>query len=404
MNKIIFELNEFNLRLLEENKKKYLNINKLLSQYIYKTKIKANYDSNYLEPWSQWISIHTGIEAKDHKIKHLGDSHYNENPQIWEKNEKIKLVWGCLNSSHGIRKNIKFFPDPWSINQNTNIENTKNILSFLRSAVQSRSKKNIIKIFFKSFLAFFDHIKILNFKILKIMPLLKGVSSSSELYGIFEYLNLLIFLKIHKKSKSNISIFFANTLAHYQHYYWSKKFNRKIHWSLSLIDKMLGEIYKVTSNVLIINGLSQEKSDELENWFSYIPRGGFEGFFKKFNLLFKEIIPCMSYDCLVTFNKIDEKINFIHEITKFKIIKTKNNLFVIDDYKDLKRIFLRMNYYDESDIDFEYNNSSYKFVESFEVLTKRTGRHIQRCDIISSNKILDENLIYNEDIYKILDK
>ncbi len=245
--------------------------------------------------------------------------------------------------------------------------------------------------------------RVLNFSILKIIPLLKGVRSLSELYGIFEYLNLLIFLKIHKKHKSNISIFFANTLAHYQHYYWSKRFNKKIQWSLCLVDKMLGEIFKVTENVLIINGLSQENSSELENWFSYIPIGGFEKFFKKFDLLFKEIIPCMSYDCLVTFNKIEEKCEFIHKINKFKIISKQTNLFVIDDYKDLKRIFLRMNYYDEIDVDFEYNNSSHKFIKNVQVLTKRTGRHIQRCDIISSKKILDENLIYNEEINKILD-
>ena len=404
MSRIIFELNEFSLDLLELYKHKYKNINKILKNYIYRTKIKADYKSNYLEPWCQWISIHTGIDAESHKIQHLGDCSYIKNKQAWEINKNIGLVWGCLNSSHGARKEVLFFPDPWSTSQNTNIKDSENILKFLRLSVQGRSKKTLISLIFSGIKALYSYIKILKFRIFKIFPFLLMTRSTSELYGIFEYLNLLIFLKVHNRDKIKNSIFFANTLAHYQHYYWSSKNNYKIEWCLKLIDRMIHDIFEVTDDVMIINGLSQENSDRFENWFSYIPKGGFEDFFKKQNFLFKEIIPCMSYDCIVTFNNFEEKKKFILKAKKFKVADQFTQLFLIDDYEDVKRIFLRMNYYGVKNINYYYENKKFDFNSNFETLARRTGRHIQRCDVISTNMIKLDKFNFNEEIHDYLIK
>ena len=401
MSKIIFELNEFNIDLLEKYKNDFSNIKKFLNKNIYRTKIKNDYNSNFLEPWSQWISIHTGVPADEHKIQHLGDCSFNKKYQAWEINSDINLVWGCLNSSHGSRKEVLFFPDPWCITQNTNIKDTENILYFLRLAVQGRSKKNTLPIFYFGLRALISYIKILKLKIFKTLPFITGIRSTSEIYGIFEYLNLQIFLQIQKKQKVNTSIFFANILAHFQHYYWSNKNENKIKWCLKLVDNMLEDISEVTENVTIINGLSQENTEGLENFFSYIPNGGFENFFKKFNLNFNEVIPCMSYDCIISFNTMDEKNKFIEQANNFVLSFNKAKLFLIDDYDGVERIFLRMNYYGEKKVNFLFNQTEYNFEEYFNVLAKRTGRHIQRCDIISSEKISEKKFAFNEEINKI---
>ena len=72
----ILELNEFNLDILKYYSKKYklTNIKKILKFHSTKTFTKDRYLGNnnqfgYLDPWSQWVSIHTQKEAKIHKIK-----------------------------------------------------------------------------------------------------------------------------------------------------------------------------------------------------------------------------------------------------------------------------------------------------------------------------------------------
>ena len=88
----ILELNEFNHKLLKYYSKKYNlnNLNKVLKFNTTKTYTSDRYigDNNqfgYLDPWSQWVSIHTQKKAKIHKIKNLGDVPSLKYKQVWEK-------------------------------------------------------------------------------------------------------------------------------------------------------------------------------------------------------------------------------------------------------------------------------------------------------------------------------
>ena len=94
-NKIIFELNEFSIDLLNTYKSTHKNIKKILDWHLIQTKIPDNYESDFLEPWSQWVSIRTGIPCSIHQVKHLGDVELLEQSQAWDKNpEKFGIVWG----------------------------------------------------------------------------------------------------------------------------------------------------------------------------------------------------------------------------------------------------------------------------------------------------------------------
>jgi len=109
----------------------------------------------------------------------------------------------------------------------------------------------------------------------------------------------------------------------------------------------------------------------------------------------------MSYDCIITFETFDQKQNFIKQIKMFKINESKLSLFLVEDYDDLKRIFVRMNYYGNERKKFIFNNKIYEFGDNFDTLAKRTGRHIQRCDVITSKKIKNNDIIFNQDLNKI---
>ena len=73
---ILFCLNEFNPNLLREIIKKVPKskfLKKILTFDTINLPIQDRYESGYLDPWSQWISVHTGTPTYRHKIKNLGD-------------------------------------------------------------------------------------------------------------------------------------------------------------------------------------------------------------------------------------------------------------------------------------------------------------------------------------------
>ena len=67
--KLIFiQLNEINFELLKNYSNKY-NFKFFNSQFLEKlVNTKSENEYSLLEPWIQWVSIYTGLEAKKHKI------------------------------------------------------------------------------------------------------------------------------------------------------------------------------------------------------------------------------------------------------------------------------------------------------------------------------------------------
>ena len=70
-----------------------------------------------LDPWVQWVSIHTGKDSSQHQVKHLADLAKLQYPQIWETLAAANYhcgIWGAMNARLQDPHNIDFFlPDPW---------------------------------------------------------------------------------------------------------------------------------------------------------------------------------------------------------------------------------------------------------------------------------------------------
>ena len=68
---LLIELNEFNLKFLKKGSKKYKckNLLYLLKNLKYcRTFTKDKTQDYNLDPWVQWVSIHTGKNSTKHKI------------------------------------------------------------------------------------------------------------------------------------------------------------------------------------------------------------------------------------------------------------------------------------------------------------------------------------------------
>jgi hypothetical protein len=44
-----------------------------------------------LEPWIQWITVHTGIPYRDHGIQRLGDGHELNEPSLWDEEGRERV-------------------------------------------------------------------------------------------------------------------------------------------------------------------------------------------------------------------------------------------------------------------------------------------------------------------------
>ena len=89
---ILVELNEINFDIVKE----YIGNTKLKNfSYIINNNLKttiAEKEYSKLEPWIQWVSVHTGMDANEHKIFRLGESKNFNYEQIFEKVQKKILV------------------------------------------------------------------------------------------------------------------------------------------------------------------------------------------------------------------------------------------------------------------------------------------------------------------------
>ena len=118
MKLILLELNEINFDYVKqyiESGEKLENFKKLLSGKSIFTSAEKEYCN--LEPWIQWVSVHTGKTFEEHTIFRLGDIINASEKQIFEKVEDAGFKVGAIspmNTKNNLKDPSYFVPDPWT--------------------------------------------------------------------------------------------------------------------------------------------------------------------------------------------------------------------------------------------------------------------------------------------------
>tara|TARA_B100001057_G_C22866705_1_gene956834 strand:+ start:4560 stop:5906 length:1347 start_codon:yes stop_codon:yes gene_type:complete len=346
-NLLLLEINECDFKFFEYGSKKYgyPNIKKFfLSKNTLDTYTNDNKEGYNLDPWVQWVSVHTGKLSKNHKIYRLGEKINKNTDQIWDKLSKKKIkssIWGAFNSSLRLRKSINFFfPDPWSFKEEAYPNNLNTFLKLPRYYAQNYPNINkfkiiylgiifLVKIFLsKNFFYLFKNIFQL-FKIFLISSL-----RSFNLYFFFDLMSLLVINNTLKTNRSDFTLIALNSFAHYQHNYWNdKKFEKIYFWYLNEMIKIIEQISKSYNSSLILNGFSQKK---IKNEYYLRPKKP-KKFFESLNLNFLNIEPNMTTGAIVYFNSFKDKTEAINKLKNIKIYDY--SLFDIQDFKNSKKIF-----------------------------------------------------------------
>ena len=71
-----------------------------------------------LDPWIQWVTVHSGLSFDQHGIHHLGDGHKLAVKSLWDMiAARGKTVWVCGSMNIKYDKPLRgaVVPDPWTV-------------------------------------------------------------------------------------------------------------------------------------------------------------------------------------------------------------------------------------------------------------------------------------------------
>ena len=157
--KLLFvELNEINFYALKNYIKEYnLKTFKDLFKLNYIT-TKSENTPSLLEPWIQWTSVHTGLRAKSHRVKHLDDIKNCKSKQIFEVIESKGFSVGAIspmNTLNKLKRPLYFIPDPWTKTNPDKSYLSNRIHSVLKETVKNNANfKLSFKLIFQIFIFF----------------------------------------------------------------------------------------------------------------------------------------------------------------------------------------------------------------------------------------------------------
>ncbi len=345
---LLIELNEIDFDFLKIAivSKNRPHIKKLLSLSKINTKTEDKEEGHNLDPWVQWVSIHTGLPSSVHNVFNFSNRLNSKYDQTWEvlANKGYSCsIWGAMNSRMSSHSNIlQYLPDPWNFDEKANSKSLNNFLEFPRyfaGNYKSLKIKNIISPIFKLFYSilseniFFDIIKKLPFFI---KSFIKSNTRVFIFYLILDLITIKLIKKRIKNEKPSFLLIFLNSSAHFQHNQWDREDVFDIYFDfVELILKDLFEIKNNYQSMIVANGFSQIKIEPKYLCKIKDP----DTFFKELGLSFKSIEANMTTGGTILFNNENEKESAINLLQKYVI--NKNDVFYLKDTEKM-RLYYRL--------------------------------------------------------------
>ena len=418
---LLIELNEINFDFLQNYIKKY-DLKQLRDIYDLKkleTRSETEYDK--LEPWIQWVSVHTGKNYNEHKVFRLGDINKYRGSQIFETIEKMGYSVGAIspmNADMRMSKPDFFIPDPWTDSRTDGSFWSSKIHNVLKQVVNDNSEGKIT----------------LKSKFLLILALLKFAKPKNYIeyfclaFGAFNgkkwnkalFLDLFIcdmFLYLTSKNQTQFSTLFLNSFAHLQHHYFynsefydGNNMNPKDHISQNYDPMKDGALFfnnrikdLLTSlkgyEFLIATGLSQVPYNGEKYYYRL---KNHSNFLKLLKIDHIKVNKRMTRDFEITFHSNKSRDYAFKVLKKMKI----NDIQVFQDIdiRD-KSLFVTLSYskkISKSDF-FEVNNNKIFILDHIISVAFKNGEHCSTGYAFLSQGINNDVIEKDIDVWNIKD-
>jgi hypothetical protein len=383
---ILLGLNELNFEFVQAYIQKGIlpNFAKLFKEHGY---LETHSEDRYelLEPWIQWVTIHTGKTFSEHQVFRLGDIvNRKDLKQIWEIAEEAGLSVAAVspfNARNSLKNPAFFLPDPWTATKASGSSALLSLSQGVSSAVNGNAHSKLdFKTALKLLYGAFSFIPITRY--LDYLLLVLKIKSKATKVAILDNLLADTFLNLWNKKRPDFSSLFLNAAAHIQHHYM---FNSKVYsdnhcsskrlnnpaWYIEAdqdplaeilieYDKIIGRLLNTSARLFIATGLHQ--SPHLERTFYWRIRDH-KSFLDKLAISgIKYIEPRMSRDFLIVAEDQDAATEIERRLSALKGIEDKQALFTIDNRG--QSLFVELSYPEE-------------ITESFLVYDEITGRSFE---------------------------
>ena len=99
-----------------------------------------------LEPWIQWVTLHTGVPLSEHGIKDLDEADKVKHNVFWDRlDEENVLLISPMNVKFRRDDQSLFMPDPWAASQVPSAE-LEPFYRFIRAAVNNHARTDRLDI------------------------------------------------------------------------------------------------------------------------------------------------------------------------------------------------------------------------------------------------------------------
>ena len=306
-------------------------------------------DYKLLEPWVQWVTIHSGKTFDEHQVFRLGDIvNHPLLSQLFEEIETEGLSVGAVspfNAENRLKNPSFFVPDPWTKTNPSGNWIVKALYKAVHQSVNDNAKSKLnLKSLISLGLGLLLYVPISRwFHYVKTVYKLKNPGAKAV---VLDSLLADVHLTLWKKHKPDFSNLFLNSGAHIQHHYL---FNSKAYqgdlknpdWYcpygfdpliqiLSEYDYQIGKILKLKDVKLIIaTGLHQQPHEHLTFYWRLKEHVKFAEMIGIKN--FSEILPRMSRDFLVKFKNTTDALNAENLLNSFYAFKDDIKIFEVDN-------------------------------------------------------------------------
>jgi hypothetical protein len=186
-------------------------------------------EPDYLEPWIQWYSIHTGLPYEEHKVFYLTDGPKAEHSDIWRRLGGLgKSVMNCgsMNARALAGAGVFHLPDPWCDKEPawpSEIEIFKTVMAKL---VQESTRGAALSVSeWLAFVTFLLHHGLAADTVRAILAQLGSERLSQadvkwRRVALADRLQFDLFRHYYRRIQPDFATFFINSTAHLQHAYW----------------------------------------------------------------------------------------------------------------------------------------------------------------------------------------
>jgi hypothetical protein len=299
-------------------------------------------ESEALEPWIQWVTVHSGLPYEEHGVFRLDEGHKLAAPRLWDiVSDKGLTSWVCgsMNVRYADDSHAVVLPDPWCTKVPPRPADLEPYFRFVQTQVQEHTNDaaSLSAADYARFATWMATHGLSGTTIRRIFKQLIDERSQDVRWkrvSLLDWIQFDVFRHYYSRLRPAFSTFFLNSTAHYQHSYWDllepahfrnvkpnpkrEKFQHAIQYGYENMDALIGELFRLAGDdatLVLCTALSQQPSEKERKRYRPVD---FDRFLAFVGVRVKAVVPVMADQFHLSFDspsEMDEAERLLRAVT-----------------------------------------------------------------------------------------